>query len=239
MKKYFSVFALAVQQSFYKILGILGIMTIVEFGVFLTGKEWYDFEGMVRQSHLRIFFFLAFLLVTVCLILTNVEQGGSRERYLLKRLSMDERTIVVLWSIYGALVYLIFLAVQVAVVIGMGLLFLRNAPANYQTGQSIFIAFMSEPFLHSVLPVFEPVRMVRNLCIALMLGMETAVFGWHQRNERRNPLFLYVAIGVVCGGFVIDMTNPTDYLMIVFSIVVMVVMVLELCGIWGKEKYED
>lgn len=236
MKKYFSVFALAVRQSFYKILGILAVMAIVEFGVFLTGKEWYDFEGMIRQSHLRIFFFLAFLLVTGCLILANMEQGGSKERYLLKRLSMDERAIVVLWSIYGVLVYLIFLVVQAAVVIGMGLLFLRNAPADHQTGQSIFIAFMSEPFLHSVLPVFEPVRMVRNLCIALMLGMETAVFGWNQRNERRNPLLLYLAIGAACGGFVVDMINPADYVMIGFSIVVMAVIVLELCGKWGREK---
>ena len=63
MKERMSVFMLMARCSFYKILGLLAVMTTVETGLFFmalnreVNKEGFGLEYVIQKSHIAIVFF--------------------------------------------------------------------------------------------------------------------------------------------------------------------------------------
>lgn len=58
--------------------------------------------------------------------------------------------------------------------------------AAYISDQTIFLAFYRSGFLHSLLPLGEATRYVRNVVLILCLGTLTAHFSFLQRRGRRG-----------------------------------------------------
>ena len=117
MKKYLSVFGLFASINFYKILSVLGLMCVAEFGLlfykfshFKDSVSNFDLNFIIDSSNIKICFLIAFLIITVFLCLTATEYS-SKVGYTLKRLSVNEKTVFIIGAVYNSLIYIIFLKI--------------------------------------------------------------------------------------------------------------------------------
>lgn len=219
MKKYTSVLFLLARSTVYPILGVLVLMAAAEAALFYhvmpMAGERCGLETLVQQAHLSWVFAAAFLAVSVLLLRTGCARG-TKVGYTLMRLSISERNIFVLQSIYNVLCYLLLWAVQVLLAMGLSTAYAAYAPADYVTGQTVFLAFYWNDFFHSLLP-FEDIGIwLSNLTLLLSLGICTAQYPMGQRTGKNSPL-VFVLMGAVLLLFIrgIGQLDTCAYLLLV------------------------
>lgn len=179
MKKQLSVLMLLIRSSFYKLLALLAVMAAVQAALFYlvlrTGRE-LTLPELFSKGKTGIVCGVAFVLYTAVLCLTGCELG-SKQGYTLRRLSISERSIFFWQAGYNLCCYLLFWFVQLAAV----LIICRLRMAQTGGPQDVFLMFYQDPFLHSVLPLDESSRYVRNAAMAAAMGCVTAYFPLCQR----------------------------------------------------------
>ena len=98
MKRYLSVFEMITRSSFYKVLMVLLAMAVAQFGMFyLQLQESLEgtvsnLEALIDQSHYTIILGVAYLLITVLLVLHGCNLG-SVQGYTLQRLKISEKKV--------------------------------------------------------------------------------------------------------------------------------------------------
>lgn len=244
MKQHLSVFAWAARSTVIKVLAILAAMTAVEaafiyfyFNQIISEENFYgSISGMVSESRIRLIFGIAFVLICFLLLTTGSELFKSKVRYTLQRLSVSE-TAVVLWqTAYNAIVFLTMWALQLAVMLIASKMYMEIADPASTSEQSIFIAFYKDGFLHSLLPLDETSRYVRNILLLLAISISIAYFNYNQRNDKKSiAIFIIVSITVKCfsrelSSFGMDM---------VISIISLIAIVNSLYGVIKGEKNES
>ncbi len=83
---------------------------------------------------------------------------------------------------------------QIFISICIGRVYLEWADPMDRSAQSLFLAFWRNDFLHSLLPLAEVSRWIRNGLMILAMGLVTAFFGGEELWNRKMPL---VWIGVL------------------------------------------
>lgn len=237
MKKHISVFMLIVRYSLYRILGLLAVMAAVETGLFWMAlsrgmsKEGYGLEYVIDKSHIVIVFFVAFVIMDIFLISFTGYEKIETHRYTLMRLSVTRKELYFLQSIYNMLCYILFWAVQVFIVMMLGYLYMENAPVEYVTGQTIFMAFYRNGFLHSLLPFEDWPYWIRNILICAALGLRSAMY----LTEENKPKRLYgAAWGFMYATFI---GNIGSYgLCSILGIFAVVCMIIELQWVYKEVK---
>ena len=221
MKKQLSVFNLMATSSIYKITGLFGILGIIEFFLFRRamlagpnpGTGTFHIEYVFEQSFALWLFRIALLVLTIFLCLTGYETS-SKQGYTLKRLSISEKQVFVFQAFYNTLCYLLLWSIQLLFSFILGFYFVKNAPAEYVTNQTLFLAFYRNDFLHALLPFEDVMVWVKNILLFLSLGICAAGFTYMQRKGKRA----YELIGIL-GTTVLLFTAPLGQLEhIVFSI---------------------
>lgn len=203
MKQHGSVFLLMARATLHKALGLLALMAAVEGGLFwLTLRRGptdsgFGLEGVVQNSRIVWVFGVCFLLLFALLAWTCRRISGTDTA---RRLSVGEVWVVFWQSVYNVLCCLLFWAAQILTAIALCRLYAAQAPAEYVTNQTVFLAFYRSEFLHSILPFEDAVFWVRNALLALALGVSAA-----RRPGRRDralwaPVFLAVSAGFFHGG---------------------------------------
>ncbi len=182
MKERISVFMLMARNSFYKILGVLAVMTAIETGLFRialnrgVSSEGFGLEYVIEKSHIVIVFFIAFVIMDIILIsFVGYDELGTH-RYTLMRLSVTRNEVFFIQSIFNILCYVLFWATQVLVVVLLSCLYVQKAPEGYVTGQTIFLAFYRSDFLHSLLPFEDFPFWIRNVLVCVALGFRSAMY---------------------------------------------------------------
>ena len=204
IRKYASVFGLYARGSIFKVLGILLCMSGIQIGLFLKcyvpSSGWsYEnpFVVAVTDCGIPKVFAVTFLVVTILLCRTGTEYS-SKTGYTLRRLCVSERATFFCQAIYNVFVYILFLATQIVVIFGLGMIFLKSEPENYRNVQAIFLAFYSDGFLHAVLPLEDIGLWGRNFCWLVALGMTTAEFSYLQRRGNKfNMSLIFMVIMAV------------------------------------------
>ncbi len=174
VKKHLSVFLLMARGTVCPILGLLALTAAAEGGLFgLTLSRGavegaFSLELVVRNSRMIWVFGAGFLLLTALLSGMCRQVSGS---YTALRLSVSGRWVFFWQSVYNVLCYLLFWAVQILIAIALGSLYARCAPAEFVSGQTVFLAFYRSKFLHSLLPFEDVLFWVRNGLMALSLGV--------------------------------------------------------------------
>lgn len=217
MKRHLSVLSLAARSTIYKVLGLFAVMSAVEVVLFsfalqktLQGEP-IGFEQMINQSGIVIVCGICFILLCALLSLTGCEYGGGKLRYTVRRLSVREDAIVFWWAGYNAAIFLLFWVAQIAVGLLLGKLFITQMDPAYVSDQTIFLAFYRNSFLHSLLPLDEISRYIRNIVFILSLGVCASGFSFRQRHGEKGTAMVVLAVVVAVafpkkmGGFGSDM----------------------------------
>lgn len=192
MRKYASVLALASRSTFYKLLALLVLTAGVETALFCWAVSrrsevpYLSLEEAVSSSFLPIVCAAAFLLLCALLAQTGCELWGSKTGYTVRRLRVRERTITLLFSCYNTGCFLLFWFFQALVLLFLCRLYTRVLPPEASGAQTVFLAAYRNDFFHSLLPLAEWSRLVRNLFLAPALGLCAATFSFHQWHGRRG-----------------------------------------------------
>lgn len=240
MKKQLSVFNLMATSSIYKITALLGIMGIIEFFLFrramLAGPDpgtgTFHIEYVFDHSLAFWIFSIALVILTVLLCLTGYETS-SKQGYTLMRLSISEKNVFILQALYNTLCYFLLWSIQLLIVFILGFYFVKNAPEEYVTNQTLFLAFYRNDFLHALLPFEDIAIWAKNLVTFLAFGICSSGFTYAQRRGKRGFELL-----LLLGAAIIFFAAPLgEYQRTIFSIVIQLFcIVVTLVRILTKEE---
>ena len=192
------VFGLYARMTIFKILGILVLMSGVELALFLkmfwSAKGSYSFLNYVQMNNLWMICLGGFLLVTYVLCMAGTAYG-SMTSYTFNRLPVDEKGIFFAQVLYNIFVYVVFAAVQVAVIFLMGSIWVKEADSLYS--QELFLAFYQDTFLHSLFPMEDVLLWWRNICWLLALGVSGAEHVYLQRKGSKINASLIVLLAMM------------------------------------------
>ncbi|MCI5753581.1 MAG: hypothetical protein MR033_02960 [Clostridiales bacterium] len=196
MKKHLSVFMLVARAGVYRLLALFILMTAAECALFRIGLHSSGLEHAVRASGTAIVFCVSFLLVTLLLCSSGCS-FSSQPGYTLRRLSVSERSVFLWQAGYNAMTYLILWGVQVLAAFLLCRIYVSANPDS-TSGQTVFLAFYRNAFLHSLLPLEETGRWVSNTALALGLGVCTAAIPfWQRRRKKKLAPVLMVLMAVL------------------------------------------
>lgn len=222
MKKHLSVFALIARSSIFKLLilfvllaGVEGIvfylklknelMVASELGMQLVGVEYVFSSG-------RVFWIAAliFLLMTaqLCVVGCNF---GSRQSYTLNRLLISEKSVFIWQSVFNIISYVMLWAVQLGIALALCRWYMNVAGET--SGQAVMLAFYRNKFLHSLLPLSDITRLIRNVLMMFALSVTAARFVWaNHRGQLGVGIIAMTALVLVFFAGETSVQN-TDYLM--------------------------
>lgn len=176
MRGFISVFALMARSTLLRCVGIICAMTALESGFFFYMMERQS-PAMGLEEILEHWFFyftveLGFLIIAE-LLASPFSLKGSNCFYTLKRLPASRRQITVACSLYSLCILLSVIAVQTVLFFA----FCQISEFRYQHSagiHAVFLAFVRCPLIMSILPVFQPLVMLRNMlalaCVSLTAG---------------------------------------------------------------------
>lgn len=169
MKKHRSVFELMVRSNFYRILLLLVAMVILQTGLFLFafyrrfGTEAFSLESVLKKSYIELVFFGVFIGMNIFLKTSVGYEGNEKPQYTMMRLSIAGKEVYYWHAASNVLYYLLFFAVEILTIVMLGFLYLKMAPAEYVTGQTLFLACYRSDLLHSLLPLGDFPYLIRNI----------------------------------------------------------------------------
>lgn len=186
MRKYLSYFMLLARCSIWRITGILLAMAAIETGLFryslqntmahvgMDARLPMGFESVLKNSY-AVFAFAAAFCLFVLVLGDMFASKKSRSDYTLDRLQISKPCIIALQSVYNFLCFGMLLAAQALLLWGMFCLYRAAAPAQLLSDQAFFLACFRSNFVSAVIPLSNPIRIIRNIVLmatyAFMLAM--------------------------------------------------------------------
>lgn len=238
MKKYLSVLMIASRSTLYKIIGLLLLMATAEIVLFYQvshANELYTLDALIDRSHMPLISGIAFLALCYILSLVGYETSGSKIRYSIQRLSIREEAIATLWAVYNMGCFIIFWAIQLLIALFLCHQYTTIMDPLYWHNQTTFLTFYQNPFLHSLLPLEEGSRWVRNGVLIFALGITSASFSLNQRRGKRSVSIVVMAI-LTFVSFSQDLGDfSTDMLLILATLPVAFYAFYK---IWWGEHYD-
>lgn len=246
MKRCLSVMKLAAAGSVYRAAGLMMVMGSVELMIFyyLLGAipgnmSTVSLEEMVASSGMAVIGLTSFVVLCLILMLPECEYGGSRIGYTIRRLSVSERDVWGLWTVYHVLVLILFWMVQLLVALAACSMYLQQADPACISEQTVLLAFYRKGFLHNLMPLEDWSRYVRNLLVLICMGMGISDFSWKQRRGGYR-LTLLVPLLCVLFGFTQGTGDgmASDLFICIVNGFMMLIMVM---GLWrdGDEEAEN
>lgn len=196
MKKHISVLMLYTRSSVYRLVLLFVLMTAVELLVFYLSVERCISDGIIGlermfgKSRIALVMAAAFVLMTAQLSITGCEYG-SRQGYTLRRLRVSEKSVYAWQAGFNTAMYFVFWGVQLMLTLAMAK-YGTEKMGSLASNQNIFLAFYRNGFLHSLLPLAEWSRYLRNIALIIALGMASALFSYNQRRKKPGIAILFM-----------------------------------------------
>lgn len=236
MKKYLSVFEMITRSSIYKILLTLLGMMVVEASFFYNTMQHAGgilLEEYIDQSNFTRIFKIAYIVVTIVLILPGMNIG-STQSYTLKRLRVKEKYVFWLQVLYNFFAYILLWGAQLAVVFGCVAVYQMHMPdAVLWTNQSMLLIFYKNAFLYSLLPLESLAGWFVLGVTGIMSALATAEFTRLQRKGKFGFELLFLVATAM-----IYFPRELSY-EISFPIFVIVVLFLVMATRWVKDRGGD
>ena len=185
MHKQLSILCLLARQTFYKLLLLLLLSSVLQTALFvllLAGNRTIGLGEAVRGA-CGIPFLLSFLLTAAGLAAEGCD-AGAKTGYTLRRLRVTERAVFLWQWAYGALCFLLLWAAELLTAAALCAVWERMADASVQTEMSVFLAFSSEGLLRGLFPMQDAAVWAVNGLLVLTLGASAAVLSYRQRRGR-------------------------------------------------------
>ena len=229
MKKFVSVFGLFAKMSFYKIILIFVILSVLQlslYGIRLNSLLTEDINNIpMLEETFNFIYPLSFLacLCIVCKVLISSSNHSEKTAYTVRRLQIGEKAFFYIQTVYNFLMLFALFAVQAILLFAMCKYYVSQAPSEIISEQSLFLAFYRVDFLHSVLPLDETFMVSGNLSIIIGLSFACALFSYKSRHGKFSYSIL-VLLAVVCLSFTrsmgyvsSDVTFHVDTLLVVLK----------------------
>lgn len=196
MRKHLSVFMLYARSSLFRILLLFVLMAVAEFTLFYFSVERclasdiVGIERMISKSYIGPIMGAVFLIMSAQLSSIGCEYG-SKQSYTLRRLSVSEGAIFGWQALFNALMYFLLWGVQLGLALIMcyyGVEKIGSSASN----QAVFLAFYRNDFLHSLLPLAEWSRYLRNIVLIIALGLASALFAYNQRRKKLGLAMIFM-----------------------------------------------
>ena len=200
MKRHLSVFMLAARSSVYKVLLLICAMAAGEWALFslalgrMTPDAPLGLEQVVAQSRISWVWTAALLALCAILSLTGCGLSGSRVSYTISRLSVGEKVLTVWWAAYNFLCLLALWAAQALTALALCLHYTALIDPAYLSGQTIFLAFYRQSFLHSILPLADTTRLACVIVLFVCLGICAACFSFRVRRGYKGVAVVLLSI---------------------------------------------
>lgn len=205
MKRHLSIFMLFIRSTFYRVLVVLGLLAVTETAlVYVTMERFfaesaqgternYALSELINEAGLIWVFVAAFVLITVILCMFGCDFRGKLE-YTIQRLGISPVKIFFWQAACNALTYVIFWMVQVYLMFGFGMYYMKVADPSWVTNQTLFLEFYRSRFLFGIFPMEDVGIWVTNLCLVLSLGIVTARVPHAQRRGKPSVGFFVVML---------------------------------------------
>ena len=239
MKQSISYLGLCCRSSFYRLLGIVILLGAAQWLLFLRAAPeagWLD--SAVQQSKNALAVALIFGFVLTALVLSLRPGGtGNRSDYSFSRLGVSNTAQYFLRVGYNFAAVLVFWTAEVMLLLSM-LVWFEQSEYNQLAGpQNIFVEVWRWELLHSLLPMTEWSRWLRNLCLLVGFGFVTAAVGhWPATDSRskRSAALLGAYVMFVLVSFVRSMGNwgGDGWCCLISAVAV----VIALTCVFGKEE---
>ncbi len=235
MKQRISALMLAVTPTFRWVAALLAAATALEYILFcrsmaaaeaayaVGAPEGYGnpipaFEKIMENVYPHLILGALFLLFCALFLMTGCEQKGGKLAYTLRRLSIPEVQIHISWAIYYSLCFVLLALWQFGMHLWLHNLYAASPFGEGLSPSAFFLATYRSDLLHSLFPLHDVPRHLRNAVLYPCLGLCCSVFSFHLRHGRRNlaPLAL---IGLTLFSFVRRMSNSAmDIFTLVFTL---------------------
>ena len=198
MRQIFSVWMAAAKPLLWKLLLLLAAMVGVEVMLFsgnLRSEPGFSFGMALQAAHGEHVYGTAVILLTVLLCLQGCQFSGGKLRYTLQRLPMGEVQVTAWWIVVHLGCYVILWAVQLASMLVQWRMYAEAANVQAPALQ-LFVECYLDGFVHSIMPLQDWTRWMRNIVLYGGLAVMTAFFGYFQRRGRFR---IEPAVALVCG----------------------------------------
>lgn len=236
-----SLWALCARGSFYKILLVLAGMALAEFACFeivcrkMTGNAaLLSPEKMIDECLLQPIFLCAFGLVYFILLWTESEHRGTRSGYTLLRLRVTQRQQFAVRTVYNMFCLTLVFSVQAALAAALCARYAELLPEELVSPQLLFLAFYRNRFLHSLLPMAEIGKWVKNLLLLTAFGMEAAL-GLQGRNYLTSIWLCILSARL----FAADIGSLNVVLCSLLYLFCIAASLLQVYGVIGKKETAD
>ena len=202
MKQRISALMLAVTPTFRWVAVLLAVAGTLEYFLFHRamsaalsnryGNAIPSFEQIMESIRPELIFGAVFLLFCVLFLLTGCEQKGGKLSYTLRRLSISEAEIHISWAIYYTLCFVLLALWQVGMYFLFHHLYAASPFGEGLSPSAWLLATYRSDLLHSLFPLHDVPRHLRNALLYPCLGLCCSAFSLHLRRGRRSwaPLML-------------------------------------------------
>ena len=219
MKKHVSVLMLFAGSTFWKVLGILALLAVADWGVL-----YYFSTQQAMLDQIFNYGFWVFLVVSALMTWVLARVGcayGSQTGYTVWRLRISEKSYFLWQSLYNTICYFVLWAVQAAVLYGFAMWYTTTADPSLIGEQTIFLGFYRSEFAHAVLPMEDVWMWVRNVTVFIGMGVTSAHFSYQQRFGRHgNEVMVMLVLLEMC-----FRRNLEDGNMDIFAIIMAVCLI--------------
>ena len=233
MKRYLSVFEMITRSSIYKVLLVIVAMVATEIVFFynaFSAQEGVSFEFYVDKSYYSIIFQVAYILVTIMIVLPGMNIG-SIQSYTLQRLSIKESRIFWVQALYNLCAYVLLWGVQLAVILGSFVYYQNSLPEGaIVSNQTLFLAFYRGMFMHSILPLEDGPGWWVIVLIAITTTFAAANFTRLQRVGKFG-FELLIMIAAVCVYFPRPLGYDLSFILVAIGVVYAVMWLR-----WGMNR---
>lgn len=242
MKKFVSIFGLFAKMSFYKIILIFVILSVLQlslYGIRLNGVLTEEINNIpMLEETFNFIYPLSFLacLCMVCKVLISSSNHSEKTAYTVQRLQTGEKAFFYIQTAYNAFMLSILFFVQVLLLFIMCKYYIYKAPSELVSDMSLFFAFYRVDFLHSILPLDDTSMVVGNLSIIIGLSFSCALFSFKSRHGKFSYSIIWL-LAVVCLSFTRSMgTISSD---INFQVCTLLVVLKGLYTVHVKEEEDE
>ena len=237
MKRYLSVFEMIARSSFYKVLLILASMVVAEavcFYLTMAHTAGLSIEEYIEQSKFCLFFEIAYILITIVIVLPGMNLG-STQSYTLERLRIKGKRIFWLQSLYNFFAYILLWGIQLVVILVSIIVYQKHLPEGASvTNQTMFLAFYRSDFMHSILPLEDaPGWWVLGL-IGVTTAFSAAEFTKLQRDGKFGFELLLLVVSALIT-FPRALGYEITFEVVAFCIVYMIMGMRWLLNVVGEE----
>jgi len=239
MKQHKTIFLLFLRHTAWKVLLILAGSAVIQAALFrflMPDPARYSLEVVLQNTESWLWWIalLTFAVVVGLLLSASTARGKGRTDYLLDRLAVPPRDVILCQGLVNTLAILLFWAAEALVLLGLCRMY--GAMGGHLGPQTIFLATWQNDLLHSFLPTEEVSRWIRNLIWCVAVGF-TAAAGSAQLRQNEKAVGIFFLIGASGAFFRCPMGNLG--LDVVYSLLSLAVTAAVLFNAFTAGKEED